>query len=247
MTILAWQQAGAPGGQAVVLVHSWARDARVDWQETGCVGALERAGLWVLAPDLPGHAESADVLIPPDAEPVSWASSALLADLDRLRVGRLSVAGFADGCMTAGSLALRAGERLSRLVLIGCDDSAGIAHAAEIAGALRDPSARLWNPDSAEVVSRARADRRHHLPTLADWAERAAWPAAARLGAVPVPVLLAVGADDPHRVRAPRLAQLFRDARLVTVPGDHRGALSAPELMSQVSGFLKQADAPSGG
>ncbi|MEX0659529.1 MAG: hypothetical protein WD080_10385, partial [Egibacteraceae bacterium] len=82
------------------------------------------------------------------------------------------------------------------------------------------------------------ADRRHHLPTLATWAERAAWPAAPRLAALRIPALLGVGADDERREHAPRLAQLFHDARLVTVPGDRRSVLLADELLTTVTRFL---------
>ncbi len=222
----------------MVLVHTWASDATADWDRTGDAAALARAGLSVLAPDLPGHAESADILIPPDTEPARWTAHACLADLDRIRIDSFAVVAYADGGPVAGHLMVTAPERVGRLVLIGCDDIVEVPHAAEIAAALRDPGATVWHPEAAEVVARARADRRHHLPTLAQWIERRQWPAAPRLGALRLPVLLAVGTRDPHRVRAPRLGQLFHDARLVTVPGDQRGALSSAELAKQVAAFL---------
>lgn len=261
MTLLAWQRGGATGGPAVVLVHGWGSDGRSDWQDTGWVTGMERAGFAVLVPDLPGHGESADVSVPGRAEPAAWAAGAILADLERLGATAFAAVGFAEGCLVAGHLAVRApdrpgaasggrrstGARLRRLVLVGWDDRAGLPHGGEVAAALRDPSARLWHPEAAEAMGWARRDRRHHLPTLADWAERAAWPAAARLGALRTPVLLAVGTDDPHRARAPRMARLFHDGRLVTVPGDQRGALGAGRLVDAVAAFLSEGSEGSEG
>ncbi|HVM20879.1 MAG TPA: alpha/beta fold hydrolase, partial [Egibacteraceae bacterium] len=198
MTILAWQRGGAPTGPAVVLAHDWAADASW-WQDTGWVEGLEAAGLAVYVPDLPGHGESADVLVPPDTEPAAWTANAILADLSRLRVDSLAAVGYRMGALVAGHLAVRAPDQVRRLVIVGCDDGAVLERGSDVAAALRDPSAALWNADASAAVSRARNDRRHHLPTLAQWAESAAWPAAPRLGALRTPVLLAIGQDDPRR------------------------------------------------
>lgn len=242
MTILAWQRGGGSRGPNVVLLHDWAGDAVADWQDSGWVAALEAAGVTAYVPDLPGHGESADVLIPPDAEPAAWSAAAILNDLSRLGVEEFAVVGNVAGCLTAGHLAVRAPTQVPAAVLIGCDDRALIPRGSEVASALRDTGAGLWDPEAAADVARARRDRRHHLPTLAHWAEAAAWPAAPRLGALRTPVLLAVGRDDPRRERAPRLAALFHDGHLVTVPGAGAEALSSPELVEAVVGFIRAAD-----
>lgn len=249
MTILAWQRAGRQGGPTVVLLHGWAGDGLREWEATGWVERLAAAGFDVLVPDLPGHGESADVLLPPDTESAGWTASVLGRDLATLGVERVQAAGYAEGCLVACYLAVHAADgalgpdaadpgRVGALVLVGADDRDGVPHGSEVAAALRDRASRVWHPEAAEAVAAARADRRHHLPTLAVWAGRAAWPAVPRLGALRIPALLAVGADDERRDRAPRLAQLFHDARLVTVPGDRRGALGAPELLATVTVFL---------
>jgi len=252
VTILAWQRGGTPQGPAVVLLHAWASDGLRDWEATGWVDRLAPAGFDVLVPDLPGHGESADVLLPPDAESAAWTASALASDLAALGITRFQAVGYAEGCLVASHLAVRSdsagggaplpgrreADEVGSLVLVSADDRDGVPHGSEIAAALRDRASRVWHPEAAEALARARSDRRHHLPTLAVWAGRAAWPAAPRLGALRIPVLLGVGADDERRARAPRLAQLFHDARLVTVPGDRRSALSAPELRATVAAFL---------
>jgi hypothetical protein len=51
-------------------------------------------------------------------------------------------------------------------------------------------------------------------------------------------VLVAVGTEDEHRERAPRLAQLFHDARLATLPGDEETLLAAPELSATIAAFV---------
>lgn len=257
MTVLAWQRAGGPDGPTVVLVHAWAADAVRDWESTGWVERLATAGFDVLVPDLPGHGESADVLLPPEAEPSSWTASVLGHDLTVLGASHVQVVGHGEGCLVAGHLAVRGATgdpgpprpseavQVESLTLVNADDRNGIPQSSEIATALLDPGSRVWHPEAAEAVSRARTDRRHHLPTLALWAEQAAWPAAPRLGALHIPVLLAVSADDERRQRAPRLAQLFHDARLVTVPGDRSGALLAVELVTTAVAFLGERPAAS--
>lgn len=239
MTILAWQRGGGARGPNVVLLHDWAADSVGDWQDSGWVAHLEDAGITAYVPDLPGHGESADVLIPPDAEPAAWTASAILNDLDRLRVEDFAAVGYVAGCLTAGHLAVRAPQRVHHLVLVGCDDQPLVPRGHDVAVALRDSAAGLWDPEAAGGVSKARRDRRHHLPTVAHWAEAAAWPAAPRLGALRTPVLLAVGQDDPRRERAPRLAALFHDGHLVTVPDQGAAALASPELIAAVVAFVR--------
>lgn len=237
--VLAWQRGGRQGGPAVVLVHAWGSDAVADWDATGWVQALTQAGCDVLLCDLPGHGDSADVTIPHGAEPGRATAELVLADLTAQRVETAAVVGYTDGGITTGHLAVRAPERITRAALVACDDSAGIGSGRQLGAGLRDLSASVWDPEVATRVARARRDRRHHLPTLADFAERLAWPAAPRLGALRTPVLLAVGAEDPRRPRVPRLASLFHDAHLLTVPGDRASAMAAPALHDAVTRFLR--------
>jgi len=240
MTILAWQRGGCAGGPAVLLLHGWASDGRSDFEAAGWVTALGRAGYEALVPDLPGHAASADVALPPNTDPAGWSAGVVVQDLDRLGVGAVRLVGYAEGCLVAGHLAARHPERMRPLVLLSRDDTVGVRGGAQVAALLREERAGLWDAEAAEVAARARRDGWHHGPALADWVERAVWPAAPRLAALDMPVLLAVGADDEHRHGAPRLAQLFHDARLVTVPGDARTMRKAPETIEAVVAFLKE-------
>jgi pimeloyl-ACP methyl ester carboxylesterase len=240
VTVLAWQRAdpGAPPVATALLLHAWASDGRRDWDESGVVGGLSSRAVAVLVPDLPGHGASADVVLPPAGEPGAWSASVIEADLERLHPGPVGVVGFGEGCLVAAHLAVRMPERVTHLALLGRDDRQEPFRDSEIVTALRDPDAPVWSGQAMDALARARQRSDHDLPTLANWIERGTWPAAPRLGALRTPVLVAVGADDEHRERAPRLAQLFHDARLATVPGAGRAVLSAPELPELLAGFL---------
>jgi len=246
VTRLAWQRAGATGQRrhlpAVVLLHGWAGQG-ADWERAGWTVGLAAAGLDVLVCDLPGHADSAGVAVPADAAPAAWTAEVIRGDLDRLHVKRAAVVAYADSCPVAGHLAVRAPRTFVRAVLVSCDDQVGYPQGAEAAAALRDPRATVWRVGAADLVRRARSDPRHDRAVLARWLLETSWPAAPRLASLATPVLLAVGADDRHRARAPRLAALFPDARLVTVPGDEQTVLRAPALVDAVADFLT-ADEP---
>lgn len=241
MSLLAWQRGGRAGGRVVVLVHAWAADGPRQWEQTGWVATLDRAGLSLYVPDLPGHGESAGLAPPDGREPAAWTAKAVIDDLDRLGVRGFSVVGFADGGIVAGHLAVASPDRVERLVLVACDDRRGLPPGDATAAALRDSQARMWDPLAAEAVALARHDRRHDLEVLAGWVERARWPAAPRLGSLRQPVLIAVAAGDAeHHERAPRLAKLFHDARIVSVPGGRSEALASEELQEQVARFLAE-------
>lgn len=236
MTLLAWQRGGQAGGSPVLLLHPWGSTGPRAWEATGWVASLAREGCDVLVPDLPGHGDSADIGVPEGHEPAAWAAEALQMDLRRLHVDACTVVGHGDAGPVAGHLACQAPHLAGRLVLISCDDRTDVPGAQEAAAALRDPAARVWRTEAVDLLARAR-DPRHDRQALAVWLERRRWPAAPRLGALRTPVLVAVGATDPHRERVPRLAQMFFDARVVTAPGDEQEVIRSPELIAAVARF----------
>lgn len=235
-TLLAWQRAGYDDGPAVVLIHPWGSTGPGSFAPEPVTGLAE-AGLDVLVVDLPGHGDSADIVPPDGTSPTAWAAQAVLLDLQRLGVDRAAVVGHADGGAVAAHAAVRDPGRITRLVLVSCDDRTDVPGSREAAAALRDPRARVWTPEAAELLARVRG-RRHHHAALADWLEHRTWPAAPRLGALRTPVLVAVGSSDPHRERVPRLASVFHDARVVTVPGGQDDVLVAPEIVAALHDFV---------
>lgn len=242
MSLLAWRRAPHVGRRAVVLVHPWAAEAAI-FAESGLTAALEEAGLAPLAPDLPGHGGSAELSVPRGADPAAWSAEAVARDLATLGVAAPAVLGVGEGGMVAAHLAVACEAGVDRLVLLACDDRGRPAQAAEAAEALRDPHARLWTPEASSLVATARAGRSHDRATLAAWLDGATWPSAARLGALRAPVLVAVGADDPLRPRAPALARLFHEGHLATAPGQGTAILGEPRLHTSLVSFLTR-DAP---
>lgn len=242
MTLLAWQRAGSGDGSrpSVVLVHDWAGRG-IEWQDAGWTKALADAGLDVLVPDLPGHGASGEVRIPAKAVPAAWSAEALHADLRKLGVARCSIVAEADTSPVAVHFAVAAPDRVARMVLIGADDRGRGREAAEAAAALRDPRARVWNPEASDLVRRARRARAHDKAELARWLDGQAWPAPPRIASLRLPVLLAVGSQTPARERAPRFAQLFDDAHLITVVADATNLRAAPQLVETATRFLAEA------
>src|SRR5688500_345786 len=148
MTILAWQRGGFGGGPAVLLLHGWAGDGG-DFERTGWVAALGHAGYDVLVPDLPGHGDSADVALPPNADPAAWSAGVIVQDLDRLGVGTVRLVGYAEGCLVAGHLAARHSDRMAPLVLLSRDDRIGLPGGGQVAALLREDRSGLWDAEAA--------------------------------------------------------------------------------------------------
>ena len=242
---------------SAVLLHDWA-GAVGDWADAGWVAALTAAGSEVWACDLPGHARSADVRLPADADPVAWTARAVLADLVGLGVRPRALAGVGLSCAVAVRAAVAAPDEVAALVLVGppapgVDTPAAgapapaVPAAAMAAAALRDAAAPMWRPEAADLVRRARVRARadgHDPAALAHWLDTVAggaagtWPALPRLAALDAPVLVATGAGDAAHPGAPRLAQRFRDGRVVTVPGSGEDVLRAPALVAAVVDVL---------
>lgn len=214
MTMLPWHRDPVGSGWPVVLVHPWARDATVfaGWREP-----LRAAGLEACACDLPGHGDAANMQPPRGVDLARWTADVLRHDLETLGLRDPHVVGLAEGGRVAAHVAASGGA--GRLVLVGPDARERLPHTVEAAEALRDPSSRLWSTDAADLVARARLGRGNDRRTIARWLDESAWPAAPRLASIRRPVLIMVGADDPARLAAPRLAALLPEGRVATVPG----------------------------
>lgn len=235
MSLLAWQRGGAATGPALVCCHAVGGDGPGTWGALAEAAGAAGVGVYVL--DLPGHGESAAVVPPSDVNPAAWTAAAAIDDLTRMGVRRAVAVGIGDGCLTAAALAAARESPISGLVLAGTDDSEGVEGGHAVADHLRGEG-RVW---SAEVADRAAAlvrDRRHDPAVIAAWADRAVWPAAPRLGALRIPVMLAVAAaDDRRRSRISRLAALFHDGHVVTIAGTADDLASTADLHRHVTGL----------
>lgn len=243
MSLLPWGRHGPqpgepPGADAappVVALHAWGATARADFADSGFAAGLAAQGVATLACDLPGHGDAREVTPPGDAEPAAWAAGLVAADMATRAHSPVVMVGHRDGALPAAHVAVRGELDVAALVLVGCDGTRALPLAASAARQVADPAATVWDPEVSSVLAELRRTGPHDHATLARWLEAAAWPAAARLGALRVPVLVVADAGVPaQRAQAPRWAAWFHDASVATVgPAGH--VLAAASLHAAVA------------
>ena len=234
--------------ETLVLLHGFAGTGAA-WGAVGAAMQPETYRPW--APDLPGHGAAGDAW-PCD---VGACVDAVLAGAP----ARFALAGYSMGGRVALSLALRAPERVSRLVLVAT--TAGLADPAERAARrtadealagwieahdldafadrwLRQP---LFAGDGPAATARAREDIARNTPTGLAASLRAAGtgamtPVWGRLGELTMPTTVVVGERDAKfRAIGARLAAALPDSRTVVLPGaGHALPRTAPEALAAV-------------
>jgi 2-succinyl-6-hydroxy-2,4-cyclohexadiene-1-carboxylate synthase len=225
----------------VVLLHGFTHTG-ASWDPVvAALGERYRA----FAPDIRGHGANSEL------QPVTL--GAVLDDVAGLAPERFTLVGYSMGGRIALRLALAAGARIERLVLIGA--SPGLADGAErearraaderLAGeierlsiedfALRWAQTPVLAGQPPEVAAAVHADRLRNRPAglaralrgLGTGALSSLWD---RLGAVGMPVALVVGErDEKFRAIAARMASALPAAEMVVVPrAGHAVHLEAP-------------------
>ncbi len=113
-----WGDQDAP---VVVALHGFASSARANWEATGWVRDLTRAGFRVIALDQRGHGSSEK-----PHDPAMYSMDLLIADLlavmDTYMIDEARFAGYSLGARVGWQAALDLPERLSRAVLGGIPD-----------------------------------------------------------------------------------------------------------------------------
>jgi pimeloyl-ACP methyl ester carboxylesterase len=228
-------------GDPTLLIHGFASNHRVNWVATSWTRDLLAAGRRVIALDNRGHGESGK---PTSREayrtPVMAEDSRRL--LDHLGVRRADVMGYSMGARIAAFLALAHPERVRCAVFsgLGVGMVEGVGDSEPIAAALLAPSLQDVGDERGRMF-RAFADQ-----TGGDRAALAACIMAARqvlspddLARIRVPVLVAVGSDDPIGGSAERLAALIPGAEFFVIPGrDHMKAVGDRKHKAAVLDFL---------
>ncbi len=239
------EYAVAGEGPAVLLLHGFASDARINWVRPGIVDALTRGGFMAVTYDARGHGRS-------DAphDPSAYAGNAMVHDalglIDHLQLESLAVVGYSMGAQVAAWLVPEE-PRARRLVLGGI----GSRLLAPRPGDQRYPAEAIASaleaadPDTI-TESAPRAFRAFADATKAD---RVALAAVQRsraieghpdLTALSVPVLVLAGERDTLIGDPAALARLLPDARVELVPGDHLSAAVAPAFAVAVVRFLRE-------
>lgn len=235
---------GVPGDRpAVLLQHGFAADSLRNWVDSGVVAALLADGRAVVAVDARGHGASDK---PHDPERYGEAAMAgdLAAVADQLGLETFDLAGYSMGGMV--SLVLAGSDPRVRRLVVGGIGAAVLERGRGDMRAVRSTALAdaLETDDPASISDpTAAAFRTFADSTGADRQALAAHVRAVRtepfpVGAIAAPTLVLAGDSDPLAAHPQVLADAIPGARLVTVPGDHLGAVRSPVFAGALVGFL---------
>ncbi len=241
---IAFSDQGA--GDAIVLVHGFAASAHENWERSGWLQMLLRAGRRVVALDLPGHGQSGK-----SHDPVSYSidvfADAVLAITDHLGLKKPDLAGFSLGARVTLAVLARRPERYLLGVLCGVGGALvaprdtraqiGLAAAFEAPSAGDVPSGlarqfRQFAEAQGQDLKALGACARAFDGASMEWTPEA-------LSQVPNECLVIAGTRDELAGSAPELARLLGNARGLQVPGcGHMDCLTQPMFKAAVMDFL---------
>jgi len=232
---------GEANGEPILLIHGFASNHKVNWVETGWVGALAGAGRRVVALDNRGHGASAKLYDPEDYPAPLMAEDAARL-LDHLDIETADVMGYSMGARITAFLALNHGSRVRSAIFGGLGERmvTGIGGGEEIALALEARSAADVRGEGPKMF-RVFAER-----TGSDLRALAACMRATRvkigadaLGGISVPVLVAVGDKDTVGGPAAPLAAILPQGQALVLEGyNHMTAVGSKPFKSAVLEFL---------
>ncbi|MFI6297304.1 alpha/beta fold hydrolase [Nonomuraea sp. NPDC050790] len=222
-------------GPPVLLLHGFASDGRRDWVATGMADALAAGGRRVVVADLPGHGDS-----PAPADPARAGAGVIAAALaEAMGPGPFDVVGYSLGARIAWELPAAAPGQVRRAVLGGLSpaDPFGALDAGELRRAVADGHVPA-DPLTAMIADMvlAQGHRAAGLVTCVEGLRATPFEPGAWEGAEP-PVFVA-GREDVVAAGIERIVGQVTGARLVTVAGDHRQALTGPGLREVVTATL---------
>ncbi len=230
-------------GEPIVFVHGFASNKEVNWVAPGWVTSLTRTGRRVIALDNRGHGDSSKLYDPADYH------SAIMADdvralIEHLGLPRADVMGYSMGARITAFLALLHPDKVRSAVLgglgihlvegVGLPDTIADALEAPSLADVSDPTAYLFRVFAEQTKSDLRA-----LAACLRGSRQTLGPA--EVGRIAVPLLVAVGSEDPIAGSPQALAALIPGAKALTIPGrDHMLAVGDKVFRSAVLEFLTE-------
>ena len=233
-------------GDGIVLVHGFAASARENWERSGWIPMLLRAGRRVVTLDLQGHGGSGK---PHDPAAYSMAhfAEAVLAVTEHLALKKPDLVGFSLGARVVLDLLARRPDRYLLGVLCGVGDAllqardaraqGGLIEAFEAASVEDLPVglgrqfrqfAEAQGQDLAALAACARA--LDAAPPV--WTPESLW-------SIPNEILVIAGSGDELAGSAAGLARRLANARGKQVPGcGHMDCLTQPMFKAAVMDFL---------
>lgn len=241
---IAYTELGA--GPPILLIHGFGSNHAVNWQSTSWFTTLTTAGRRVIAMDVRGHGASEKLYGAEDYRPSLMAADAANL-LNHVGVPHADVMGYSMGGRIAAVMAIEYPEMVKTLIIggMGMGIVEGIGGEEEIVAALEAPSVEqavgqvgIAYRKFAEQTS---SDRRALAACIVG--QREIVPAA-RLRAIRVPALIAVGTKDKVAGSAHRLASLIPDAEVLEIPNrDHMLATGDRAYKAGVLAFLAKHSA----
>jgi pimeloyl-ACP methyl ester carboxylesterase len=233
---LAWHELGE--GRPVLLLHGLFSDADTNWIKFGHAAEIASRGFRLIMPDLRAHGTSAK---PHDA--AAYPPDVLVRDglalVEHLGLADYDLGGYSLGARTAVRMVVL-GAAPQRLVVSGMglqgllDTGARSAHFKRILNNLGS-----FERGSAEWMAEAflkttKGDPDALLPLLDSFVDTSA----EQLTSIAQPTLVLMGSEDDDNGSGEALAELLRNGRYVTVPGNHMSAVTKPELGGAIADFL---------
>ncbi|TBN58567.1 alpha/beta hydrolase [Glaciihabitans arcticus] len=224
---IATYEFGEEGQPTVVAVHGFSSSGLSNWQQSGWVRDLTRAGFRVLALDQRGHGASDK---PHDT--ASYSMEILVADLltvlDTYMIDETALLGYSLGARVSWHAALDAPDRVTRAVLGGIPDGDPLTRfQVDQARAAIANGTRAEDPLTQGYLKMASGLPGNDLGALVSLVEGMRGGPQPDPGNAPEqPLLFATGSEDPILDASRRLAGLIPNAEFVAIPGRHH--LNAP-------------------
>lgn len=236
---IAYEVTGA--GPPVLLIHGFASNARVNWEDTRWVKTLGDAGYGVITFDNRGHGRSAK-LYDPGAYPAPVMADDARRLLDHLGARTAAVIGYSMGARIAAFLCIDNPALVSRAVFAGLASNMilGLGGSEQIARALEaESSDEVMTPETC-------AFRLFAEQTGSDLRALAACMRAARqkittaeLAKIRCPVLVVAGSEDPVAGPVgPLVAELAHGEGLTLAGRNHMSAVGDRGFKAAVLEFL---------
>lgn len=225
-------------GRPVLLLHGLFSSAEMNWLRFGHAQALADAGFEAILPDLRAHGASA---APHD--PQAYPPDVLVRDakalVERLELEDYDLVGFSLGARTAARAVIE-GLAPRRLVLAGMGleglsdwraRSALFTEAIERFDEVKRGESAFFAVQFMKTMKIDRTAARLLLDSVEDVAP-------AELERIGVPTLVLCGEEDRDNGSPQALADALPDARCETVPGNHMGSVTKPDLGQSIARFL---------
>lgn len=230
-------------GLPILLIHGFASNGRINWEDTGWVKTLVNAGHRVIAIDNRGHGAS-QKLYDPALYPAPEMAEDARRLLDHLELEQADIMGYSMGSRVAAFLAINHPERINRAIFAGLASRmiTGVGGSDAIAAGLEAGSlADVTDPE-------ARSFRVFAEQTKSDLKALAACMRASRvritvadLARISTPVLVVAGENDELAGDVATLVAAIPGAKGLTLPGrGHMNAVGDKGFKAAVLKFLKE-------